>query len=130
MEDVTIINKSKNTTKWSATVKKVLFADDENSADLKNVTLYFNEKDISLNSDSGIYDFKNSKIDLYGKVTALEKDYKLKSDKLSWDIKNEIMDIDSEVRIDGQNFTIRADSMESAEKGKVKFSGNVKATFR
>ncbi|MBI3592427.1 MAG: LPS export ABC transporter periplasmic protein LptC [Nitrospirae bacterium] len=127
MDDISITQKKEGITKWILKSKKAIFMTD-NNVRLDVLKIIFPEKELTLTSDSGMYDIEKSNLKIEGNIKASTKDYDIVATTLFWDSsKNEVFS-DKKVQIIGKRFFVEGDDLTSTT-DKATLNKNVKAIF-
>ncbi len=130
MENVKIIHKRENITKWTAHIKNIFFQKNDNDAKIEDILLNFPEKNIVLSAEKGNIDFNKNIINLKDKVTSFHEKFKIITDNIYWDISQDNLTSESEVLITSKRFRIRADEINTFNDVEISLLGNVRAVFR
>lgn len=127
MDEVSITQKKAGLVKWMLNSEKAIFLTN-NDIKLDNLKIIFPEKELTLTSNSGMYDIENRNLKIEGNINAFTKDYEIVASTLFWDSsKNEIFS-DERVQIVGKRFFAEGDAM-TATTDKATLNKNVKAVF-
>lgn len=127
MEDVGITQKKKGEVAWALQSKNAVFVTD-NDVDLKDMTIRFPEKGLTLTSEGGRYDIGKRNLAINGNIRASTDTYVILAAALLWDgAKNELFS-DKKVRIIGKRFVVEGDTL-TATSDIAKLTNNVKAVF-
>lgn len=127
MDEVSITQKKAGLVKWRLNAEKAVFLT-SNYVKLDNLKIIFPEKELTLTSNSGMYDIENRNLKIDGNINAFTKDYEIVASTLFWDSsKNEILS-DEKVKIVGKKFFAEGDNL-TATTDKATLNKNVKAVF-
>ncbi|MEW6117286.1 MAG: LPS export ABC transporter periplasmic protein LptC [Nitrospirota bacterium] len=127
MDAVSITQKRDGIIKWILNADKAVFVT-ENEIKLASLRISFPEKDLTLTSDTGLYDVEKRDLKIEGNIKAATKDYDIVAKTLYWDSStNEVMS-DEQVHIVGKKFSVQGDDL-VATNDKAKLKNNVKAIF-
>ncbi|MCL4491554.1 MAG: LPS export ABC transporter periplasmic protein LptC [Nitrospirae bacterium] len=127
MDDVSITQKKNGIVKWLLKSRKAVFLND-NDVKLTALQITFPEKELTLTSESGMYDIEKRNLKIENNIKASTKDYDIVASTLFWDAsKNELLS-DEKVRIIGKKFFVEGDNL-TATTDNAKLNNNVKAIF-
>jgi len=127
MDDVNIIQRKEGVVKWILGSRRAVFVD-QNNVKLIGLRITFPEKELTLNSDGGMYDIEKRNLAIDGHIKASTKDYDIVTDKLFWDAsKNELFS-DQKVKIIGKKFYVEGNDL-NATNDRATLNNNVKAIF-
>lgn len=127
MDNVSITQKKDGMVKWLLSSQKAIFLND-NDVKLVALKITFPEKELTLTSDSGLYDIEKRNLKIESNIKASTKDYDIVASTLFWDAsRNELLS-DQKVRIIGKRFHVEGDNL-TATTDAAKLNTNVKATF-
>ena len=129
MKGIEVVHYKKDVLDWRAEIKEALFSQDKAGSRLKNVSIFYPKRDITLHSKKGFYNTDTGEIRLDGMVTGRGKGFSFKSPELVYLPSEDILTTSKGVVINGGKYTI------SGRNGKIKGSnvleitGNVRALF-
>ncbi len=127
MEDVSIVQKKGGETSFNLSAQKAVFLTAQD-VQLTALKIYFPEKELTLTSESGMYNTESKDLKIEGNIKATTKDYDIVTNKLRWDAaKNQLFSNDK-VTIVGKKFYVEGEEL-TATADTATLHKHVKAVF-
>ena len=130
MKKIQIIKVKKDRTLWWAKIKEATFGKDEHIARLKQISLYWPEKNIELIARRGIYNLSSGKIRLEDAIKGYRGDMEIQTDSLRYNPKKQLLYTKDGITIRGKGFTITGNEASIKDGKKLEIKGNVKSVFK
>jgi LPS export ABC transporter protein LptC len=127
MEDVDIVQKKGGETSFTVNAKKAVFVT-ASDVQLTALTIFFPEKDMTLTSESGLYNTESRDLKIEGNIKASTTDYDILTTKLRWDAAKNQLFSDDKVTIVGKRFYVEGEDL-TATNDLATLHKNVKAVF-
>ena len=129
IEDVRITQKKSGSTIWTLTASTAHFAEDENKAELRDISMELQKNGVVLHAEKGIYNLSDRSFTTDSVVKADAKDYTITADSVDYDISSGKIRTDGRITVEGKGFKIEGKGMEADSSQKVEILDDVKATF-
>jgi LPS export ABC transporter protein LptC len=130
LEGVRIVNKKDGKKDWIVTAKRADIKENGDRAELSDLEVTVQDKDIKIFADKGIYDMAGKKLTIIGPVTARQKEYTMTSEDMEFENSTGILKTDKKVRVEGKKFTLTGIGLHADNnEHKVRILKDVKATF-
>jgi LPS export ABC transporter protein LptC len=127
MEDVSIIQKKGGVTSFVVNAQKAVFMT-ANDVKLTTLKLFFPEKELTITSETGLYNTESKDLKIEGNIKAVTKDYDIVTTKLHWDATKNLLLSDDKVTIVGKKFYVEGESL-TATTDTATLHKNIKAVF-
>jgi LPS export ABC transporter protein LptC len=127
MEDVSIIQKKGGVTSFVVNAEKAVFMT-ANDVKLTTLKLFFPEKELTITSETGLYNTESKDLKIEGNIKAVTKDYDIVTTKLHWDATKNLLLSDDKVTIVGKKFYVEGESL-TATTDTATLHKNIKAVF-
>ena len=127
MEDVSIIQKKGGLTRFIVDAQKAVFMT-ASDVQLTTLKIFFPEKELTLTSETGLYNTESKDLKIEGNIKAVTKDYDILTQKLHWDPMKNLLLSDDKVMIVGKKFYVEGESL-TATTDTATLHKNVKAVF-
>ncbi len=130
MKNIKIKKISKDSIQWVASIKEARFTGNEDTAYLKNISIYYPEKDFTLTSLNGVYNIEKGAINLDNSVRGFSHKLLFRTNRLQYNPEKGIISANKGVIIKGKRITITGNRARLKEKNKLEIEGNVKTIFK
>ncbi len=130
MKDIEIRRIFNSKTQWWARIKEASFTEDEQIALLKDITLYWPEKNLYLNAQNGTYDLNKGRVKLDNAIKGYTEDMVIETDGLKYNPQKRLLYTKEGVTIRGKGFTITGKEASIKDGKKLEIKGNVKSVFK
>jgi LPS export ABC transporter protein LptC len=130
LEGLRIVHKKDGQKDWIVTAKRADIKENGDMAELSDLEVTVQDKDVTISAGRGTYDMAGKKLTIIGPVTAKEKEYTMTSEDMEFENSTGILKTDRQVRIEGKKFLLTGKGLyaDNNEK-KVRVLKDVKATF-
>lgn len=129
IEGLTIHHQVDGTTLWTLTAKRADIAENENMADLSDITVVVQKNGMILHANKGTYDLTARNFTINSEIQADTKDYKIVTSSINYDASTGEIKTDERVTAEGKRFKIEGKGMTLDSEQRVKVQKDVKATF-
>jgi lipopolysaccharide assembly outer membrane protein LptD (OstA) len=129
IEGIKILQKKNGTTVWTLTATRAHFLEDENRAELSDISMMLQKNGVVLYADKGIYNLSERSFTTSSVVKADAKDYKITADSVDYDVSSGNIKTGGRIKVEGKGFKVEGKGMESDGDKKVKILNDVTATF-
>lgn len=129
MENVRVVNKKHGEHQWSLNTAKATFAENGDTARMQTVTLFIPKEGMTVEADSGLYDFNSGDLRLTGNVKAKTGDYLIRTGSINIRPDKEEISTDGRVFLEGRGLRIEGQGLRTKPQHKIRLLGNVKALF-
>lgn len=131
IEGLKILHGNNGNTLWTLTARKANFTDDENMAELSDITVVVQKNGMTLSADKGIYDLSTRNFVINSDIMAETKDYRIITSSIDYEASSGDVKTNEKIKVEGKSkkFTVEGRGMTLDSKQKVKVWKDVKATF-
>lgn len=130
LEGLRIVHKKSGKKDWIVTAKRADIIENGDRAELSDLEVTVQDRDIKIYADRGSYDLIGKKLTINGPVTAKDKEYTVTSEDIEFESATGILKTDRQVRIEGKKFTLTGTGLHADNnEHKVRILRDVKATF-
>ncbi|RMG67850.1 MAG: LPS export ABC transporter periplasmic protein LptC [Nitrospirae bacterium] len=116
--------------RWLANVREVFFKERQEVAYLKDVSLYYPDRDFYLSSDRGVYNIKKGTIKLKNSVRGRTDKMEFETERLKYNPEKGTITSDTEVLIKGERLTITGSKARVREDKRLEVEGDVRTVFK
>lgn len=129
IEGLKILHKKNGIDAWTLNAKRADFIEDENKAELSNISMVIQKNGIVLYADKGVYNLSEQSFTTDGIVQAEAKDYIITADSIDYEASSGKIKTDGRIRVEGKRFKVEGKGMRADAGQKVSISNDVKAIF-
>jgi hypothetical protein len=129
MKDVQIIQKDNGEVLWTLHAKKADFSEDEEKAELTDMSMVMKQNDIVLYTKRGSYNFSDKRFSTDCPVKARAKDFLITAESIDYDVTSGTIMSDGRVELDSDKMKIAGKGLKTATGQTITIYDDVKATF-
>ena len=129
LEDITIIHKDSGQPLWTLTASMADFKDNEDKAELKDISLVMEKDHVTLKVDKGMYNLAKGSFTTESTVKASSQDYRISADSLDYDISSGRLQTKGRIELESKGCRVEGEGMKSESGHKVSILNDVKATY-
>jgi lipopolysaccharide export system protein LptC len=129
IDDVRITQKKGGTTLWTLTASKARFTEDENRAELQDISMELEKNGVVLHAEKGIYNLSDRSFTTDSIVKADAKNYTITADSVDYELSSGKISTDGRITVEGKGFRVEGKGMKADSAQRVEILHDVKATF-
>ena len=129
LEDITIIHKDNGQPLWTLTASKADFKDNEDNAQLSDISLVMEKDHVTLRVDTGLYNLAEGSFTTDSTVRANSQDYRISADSLDYDVSSGRLQTKGRIQLESKGCRVEGEGMNSDSGHKVSILNDVKATY-
>ena len=129
IEGIKILWGKDGNTVWTLTAKRADIRENENMAELSDITVAVQKNGMILHSDKGTYNLLTHDFTVNSEIQADTKDYKIITSLINYDASTGEIKTDEKVTAEGKRFKVEGKGMTLDSEQRVRIHNDVKATF-
>lgn len=129
IEDIRIVQKNNGVPGWSLSASRADFVEGGDKAELKDISMFIQEKGIVLRADKGVYDFKDKSFTTDSIVRAEGENYTITADSIDYDISSGEIETEGRIKVESKTFKVEGKGLKADQGQTVEVLNDVKAIF-
>lgn len=129
MKGIEVIHYSGSGPEWRAEIREALFTEGETTPRLRDVSIYYPGRKISLHAEEGLYNMDNGKIRLEGVVRGKGEGFSFESPELDYNPADDTITTSKGVVIKGESYLISGRQGKITGSRLIELTGNVRTLF-
>ena len=129
LEGITIIQKDNGQPLWTLTASKADLLDNEEKAELSDVSLVMEKDQVTLRVDKGEYNLSEGSFSTDNVVRASAKNFRISADSLDYDVTSGKLQTKGRIQLESKGCTVEGEGMKSDSRDKVRILKDVRATY-